>query len=185
MAVGKSTVSELVAARLGIPHVALDDLARTYYEEKGYDRAHAQEVLATQGETAFGRYAKPYYVYAVERVLEDHSDCVIDFGAGHVVHDDPKLFESVEASLAPHPNVILLLPSADTDESIAILHDRIMERVAEYAEEGEDYSWAIKENKHFITHPSNGRLAKATIYTKDRSAEETCQEVLRVCRGWG
>lgn len=30
-------------------------------------------------------------------------------------------------------------------------------RVAEYAEEGEDYSWAIEENRHFILHPSNTR----------------------------
>lgn len=180
MAVGKSTVSELLAARLGIPHVALDDVARSYYEEMGYDRAHAEDLLATQGETEFGRYTKPYYACAVQRVLEDHTDCVLDFGAGHVVHDDPKLFEIVRASLAPHPNVILLLPSADTDESIAILHDRILARVAEYAAEGEDYTWAIEENKFFITHPSNSRLAKATVYTKDKTAEETCREILRL-----
>jgi len=131
------------------------------------------------------RYIRPYYVHAVERVLEDHSGCVLDFGAGHVVHDDPSLFERVRATLAPHPNVILLLPSADVDESMAILHDRILERVAEYAEEGEDYSWAIEENKHFIRHPSNMQLAKATVYIQGKSPEETCEEIVQLVSNAG
>ena len=180
MAAGKTTVSELVAARLGTPHVAVDDVGRSYYEEAGYDRSHVEELLASQDETEYMKYVRPYYVHAVERVLEDHSGCVLDFGAGHVVHNDPSLFERVRAALAPHPNVILLLPSADMDESITILHDRILKRVAEYAEEGEDYSWAIEENKHFILHPSNMRLAKATVYTSDRSPEETSQEIIQL-----
>ncbi len=179
MAAGKTTVSQLVAARLRSPHVALDDVCRGYYEEAGYDRAHVEELLASQGEAECMKYVRPFYVSAVQRVLEDHAGAVLDFGAGHVVHDDPSLFESVSAALAPHPNVILLLPSADLDESIAILQDRLLERVAEYAEWGEDYSWAIAENRHFILHPSNRRLAKVTVYTKDRSPEETCQEIVQ------
>jgi len=179
MAAGKTTVSELVAARLGVAHVALDEVCRSYYEEAGYDRAHVEDLIASQDEAEYMKYVRPYYVHAVERVLEDHSGCVLDFGAGHVVHDDPSLFERVRAALAPHPNVILVLPSPDMNESMATLHDRILERVAEYAEEGEDYSWAIEENKHFILHPSNGRLATATVYTKDNSPEETCQEIVQ------
>lgn len=185
MAAGKTTVSGLVAAQLGTQHVALDDVCRSYYEEEGYNRAHAEELLVSQGETGFINYVAPYYAYAVQRVLEDHPGCVLDFGAGHVVHDDPSLFERVRATLAPHQNVILLLPSADLDESIAILHDRILLRVAEYAEEGEDYSWAIDENKRFILHPSNMRLAKATVYTKDQSPEETSQEIIQLVANEG
>ncbi len=185
MAAGKTTVSELVAARFGIPHVAVDDVCRSYYEEAGYDRAHVEELLASQGETEYMKYVRPFYVHAVERVLEDHSGCVLDFGAGHVVHDDPSLFERVRAALAPHPNVILLLPSPDMEESIAILHDRILQRVAEYAEEGEDYRWAIEENKQFILHPSNARLAKATVYAGDRTPVEICEEIVQLVSNEG
>lgn len=185
MTVGKTTVSELVAAQLGIPHVELDGVCRSYYEEAGYNRARAEELLAFQGETAFVKYAAPFHAHAVQRVIEDHAGCVLDFGAGHVVHDDPSLFERVRAALAPHPNVILLLPSADMDESIAILHDRILKRVAEYAEEGEDYSWAVDENKRFILHPSNTRLAKATVYTKDKSPVEVCKEIVQLVSSKG
>lgn len=180
MAAGKTTVSERVAARLGLPHVSLDDVGRGYYEEAGYDRAHAEELLTSVGETEGMTYIRPFYVHAVRRVLEDHPGCVLDFGAGHVVHDDPSLFESVRATLEPHPHVILLLPSPDMDESMAILHERILQRVAEYAEEGEDYSWAVEENKYFTLHPANMRLAKATVYTNGRSPEETCQEIVRL-----
>ena len=68
---------------------------------------------------------------------------------------------------------------------MAILHDRILQRVAEYAEDGEDYSWAVDENKRIILHPSNMRLAKATVYTKDKSPEETCQEIIQLVSSKG
>lgn len=148
--------------------------------KQGTERARVEELLASQDDSEYMKYVRPFYVHAVERVLDDYSDCVLTFGAGHVVHDDPSLFDRVSAALAPYPNVVLLLPSEDMDESMTILHGRILERVAEYAEEGEDYSWAIEENKHFVLHPSNMRLAKATVYTDGRSPEETCEEIVQL-----
>jgi hypothetical protein len=34
-------------------------------------------------------------------------------------------------------------------------------------------------NEYFIRHPSNQRLAKFLIYTKDKAPEEICEEILQ------
>lgn len=57
---------------------------------------------------------KPFEAYAVERMMADRPLAVIDFGAGHSVFEDETLFERVRVALEPFPNVVLLLPSADT-----------------------------------------------------------------------
>ena len=37
-------------------------------------------------------------------------------------------------------------------------------------------------NRYFIEHPSNARLATRTIYTKDQTAEQTRDEILRALK---
>jgi hypothetical protein len=38
-------------------------------------------------------------------------------------------------------------------------------------------------NEHFIRHHSNYDLAKYIVYTKDKTPEETCDEILSWVRG--
>jgi hypothetical protein len=70
--------------------------------------------------------------------------------------------------LAPFPNVVLLLPSPDLDESVLLL----MQRAGECVDGGVDF------HEHFVKHPSNQALAKVTVYTKGKTPEETRDEVL-------
>lgn len=97
---------------------------------------------------------------------------MVDFGAGHSVYDDEALFRRVALALVPYPNVFLLLPSADINESIQVLNERNKDELAD----------CIKVNEHFIRHPSNSRLAKFTVYTKGKTPAETCQEILALVK---
>lgn len=115
------------------------------------------------------RYWKPFEAYAVERLLLEHTNCVIDFGAGHSVYDDPLLFQSVQKALSPYPNVVLLLPSSDLEESIRILNERNQHLPDDIR----------STNEYFVKHLSNNELAKLTVYTKLKPPEETCREILR------
>src|SRR5690606_32472802 len=113
-------------------------------------------------------YWKPFEAHAVERILSEHHNCVIDLGAGHSVYEDENLFKRVQTALSTYPNVILLLPSPDLDESVSILNER------------EEFLREMKPNinEHFIKHPSNHKLAKYIVYTKEKTPEETCDEIL-------
>jgi adenylate kinase family enzyme len=173
---GKSTVAQLLAKKLNLPLCTVDNVRWAYYEEVGYDKDLAAKIAASdQGFQGVLRYSKPFEVQMIEKVLADHHG-LVDFGASNSVYDDKVLLAQVEKILAPYPNVILLLPSADLNESAEILKNRLIRMLNEAGEEFSDELFEL--NEYFIKHPSNYQLAKLVIYTKDKTPEEICDEIL-------
>jgi shikimate kinase len=175
MHAGKSTIAALLAGRFGVPRICMDDVRWDYYKEIGYTEADQKAAYDRGGFAAMVAYWKPFEAHAVERLLADHANdrCVIDFGAGHSVYEDVQLLERVRRAMEPYA-VVLLLPSPDVEESIAILRARRDERHPEQAGRPTDV------NEHFVRHPSNAQLAKFTIYTKGRSPEQAADDIATV-----
>lgn len=165
---GKSTLGKLLAEKLGLPSRSMDELRWDYYKEIGFDNAVQNEIGEREGFLGVYRYWKPFEAHAVERLLAEHHNCVIDFGGGHSVYEDDELFARVQQILAPYPNVVLILPSADLDESVQILRER----------NGENVPDGFDLNAHFVKHHSNHDLAKFVVYTKGKSPEATRDEIL-------
>lgn len=164
---GKTTAAEILAQRLGRTQVSMDLERYAYYQEIGYDEGLAQRKFEQGGWWARYRYWKPFEAYAVERILTDHPGAVIDFGAGHSVYEDDELFDRVAAVLAPYPNIFLLLPAENIEESLRILNDR------------EEQSPLLFEiNRHFLEHHSNYDLAKHIVYTGDKLPAAVSEEIL-------
>lgn len=174
---GKTTVGHLLAEKLNLPFCSVDDLREAYYQKVGYDHSFASQIAASaQGIQGVLRYSKPFEAQMVEQVLSDHHG-VIDFGASNSVYDDQWLFARVQNALAPYPNVVLLLPSSDVDESIAILRARLTPMLIE---SGKEFTEELFElNQYFVRHPSNHRLARLVIYTKDKTPENICNELVQ------
>ena len=169
---GKSTQGELLAEALQLPRWAMDEVRFGYYREIGYDEELAKEIEAKDGFLGLYRYWKPFEAYAVERLLAERSDCVIDFGGGHSVFEDDALFARAQQALAPYENVVLLLPSPDLDESVRVLIER----------EGPCVSNGFDFHEHFVKHPSNHALARRVVYTAGKTPEETRDEILRLVK---
>lgn len=55
--IGKTTVSKLLAERLGMPRVALDEIRFGYYKEIGYDLEISLEILARRDDPHIARLA--------------------------------------------------------------------------------------------------------------------------------
>jgi shikimate kinase len=172
MHAGKSTIARLLADRWGVRRICMDHVRWDYYREIGYDEARQKEAYERGGFAGMVAYWKPFEAHAVERLLADVAaeHCVIDFGAGHSVYEDPALFARVHKALTPHA-VVLLLPSSDPEESIPIL------RARRDALHPQQMGSPTDVNEHFVRHSSNSRLAKFTIYTRDRTPEQTVEDI--------
>jgi shikimate kinase len=165
---GKSTQGKLLSEKLGLPRCDMDRLRFDYYKEIGYDEAVAQQLAEKEGFLSKYRYWKAFEIHAVERLLAEHRNCVIDFGAGHSVYEDEAHFARAQRALAPYVNVVLLLPSPDLDESVRLLNERTGSLVAQ------DFDFC----EHFVKHHSNHDLARIVVYTHGKTPEETRDEIL-------
>lgn len=169
---GKSTQGELLAAALDLPQCPMDEHRWDYYAEIGYDKDFAERLGKHVGFWAVYMYWKEFECYAVERLLAEHRDCVIDFGAGHSVYEIDSHFKRAKAALKSYPNVVLLLPAADRAESLRLLNERA----------GKTEPDPLDINEHFIGHRSNYDLARHIVYTDGKAPEETRDEILERVR---
>jgi len=167
MGVGKSTIGGLVASKLDLPQVSMDKLRFDYYKEKDWTEKRQREIGDKEGFSGVYKYWKQYDVHAVERLLEEHKQCVIDFGAGHSIYENPEDFARVSEILAPYANVVLLLPSPDIDESISILKDRRATTID-----------GVEITEYLVSHPSSRELADFSIFTESRTPGEIMKEIL-------
>ncbi len=150
----------------------MDEIRTHYYKEIGYDEELAKQIHEKEGLLGVYRYWKPFGAYAVERLLSEKEEAVVDLGGGSSVYEDDALFARVEKALKPYPNVILILPSPVLEESISILN----ERTGGIISNGFDFC------EHFVRHHSNYDLAKHIVYNKGKTPQETTLEVLSLLK---
>ena len=72
---GKSTLSRLLAEKLGLPRRSMDDLRWDYYKEIGFDETVQKQIAEQEGFLGVYRYWKPFEAHAVERLLAEHYNC--------------------------------------------------------------------------------------------------------------
>ena len=167
--IGKSTVGQLLAKSRGQPQYSFDQCVWTYYRETGLTLEMA-EVLGDFDSLQW----QPYHAHAVKRFLQDHEHevCVMDLGAGHALYEGDYL-EEMRAAFAPY-DAILLIPSPDVTVSI---NDLAQRNDSHFYKKTQPHT---KWNSFFLEHPSGYQLARHIIYTKDKTPQETCQDVLAV-----
>jgi shikimate kinase len=163
---GKSTLGKLLGERLQRTQISLDKIRWDYYKEIGYEEQTQREIDEREGFGGVYRYWKRFEGHAVARALQDHQNCVMDFGAGHSVYEDDAEFAQVQALLSSQPNVVLILPSPDLDESVALLQERNTPKIGN-----------TPLTRYLVTHPAFRALATQTVYTQGKSTEESCMEI--------
>jgi shikimate kinase len=178
LAAGKSTLGALVAERLGLPFVDIDDIAWSYCAEVGWDLDRLHERDEAVGWAAAEREWEPARAHAVERTVADHPESVIALGAGYTSFTTPDYAEQVRRALAPIPDVVHLVPSPDPARSVVVLRERaVAGRGKDWIIDGHD--WIAR----WVADPLAAEVAAATVFTDgispDQSAEQLVQ--LREC----
>lgn len=164
---GKTTIGKMIAEKLSIPFYSLDEEEKQYTGPVGYDEAHYDLIKEQQGPFPAYEYARGFFDEAVVRFLAAHKDGVFDLGGGHPVVPDPQKQERIKKALEPYKNIVLLMPTQDTEESLKILYKR-----NEITDEIPDFNVLYFKDKTFWD------IAKVIVYTEGKTPEETCGEVL-------
>ncbi len=162
----KISVGKLLAEQLNLPFVFLEDISEKYYLEIGFNRTQQEQAWEENGADGFYRYMMPFNAYAIERALSEYRESVIEFTAEQSVYDDSQL-EKIKKILQPLTHVILLLYSPDTEESLRV-----------FEESNRAIVNGMEINEHFVKHHCNHDLAKYVVYTKDKTPEQICDDVL-------
>ena len=172
--VGKTTQGQLVAKVLNKRSLSLDSIATEYYKASGFSQSHFEEAKKEVGYLKAYQQWWPSLAYAAQKVVKDYPDCVIDFGAGHSHYEDELLFKKVKKTITLNSIIILLLPCADLERSVTLLRQRsIQERKRDWIHDGYDFI------EHWVKDYCNHDLATATIFTEDKTAEQTRDDILK------
>jgi len=124
IAVGKTTTAKLLSEKLNKPVISLDDHRFDYYKEIGYDNDHMKELHEKAGIMAIFQYGKIFDAYSIERILEDHNDCIFDFGGGNIVSGYSFDLDRIKKALDPYENVVFLIPCTDKEETLNFIYKR-------------------------------------------------------------
>lgn len=158
MGTGKSTIARMISTNLNMPQISLDnrDQLRQFYSNK----------------QSFNHF-KDFEFYLTGSVLTSlREPCVIDFGAGHSVYENPIMFHEMSKLISKFANVVYMIPSENKEESMEILNNRVLQRNKNLT------SQTLNDNRHFISAPCNEQLATIIQYTKDKTPEQISNEIL-------
>lgn len=151
---GKSTVAEELKRITGMPRVCLDAISSD---------------LRRKGIRARFDTSEEYNLYLIKNVIQnaEKEDIpgIADFGAGHSVYDNERIFGEVKKELSKFKNIVLILPSADVKESLDIMEKRS--------------TGDTRNNRKFITSPCNRDLATITVYANGRTPKEIAEEIMQ------
>ena len=171
MAVGKTSVALELSRQLDCVNVPLDRIRWYYYLKRDY--SIAREATLNHDFLQLQEYWKTFDVETITAALDDFSNCVMDFGAGHSYYPDPRRLAQMEEVLQPYPFIFLLLPSPDRETSLRVCLERLKKRYGDKLNDSDREAC-----RSYIWHESNARLARHTIYTEGKTVEEVAQEVL-------
>jgi len=168
---GKTTLGKLLAASLSCSFTSLDEYEQIYTQPVGYDPVIAEDLLSTQGLLKYYTYRRSFFDEAVVQFLASHPEGVLELGGGHPIVPDPDKQARIAAALRPYNRVILVIPTPDLHESVALLKTR--------------QGLSINDqdlNELYIVDDTFYRLAKVVVYTESKAPQETCQEILDLLR---
>lgn len=167
IAAGKTTVGRLLAARLGCEFHSLDAHELRYSEAAGFDLAEARRRFAAGGYHAEYAYRRAFFARGVLAFLAEFQEGILELGGGHPVVPDPGEQARIADALRPLPNVVLLMPREDLEESLEILRGRLGPEAAR-----------VDPNRIFMGDGVLEGLARHTVLTDGRTPEEVCEAVL-------
>jgi shikimate kinase len=169
---GKSTLSKMIAEELSLPSFSLD-AEEHLATSVGYDVKRYEQMQEEQGLLDAYEYRRSFYDRLVPLFLASHDHGVLDLGGGHPIVPDRIKQETIKRVLEPYENIVLLMPTSNSAESIKILRKR-----NQLADDEPDLNELYFHNGN----RTFWEIAKFPVYTEGKTPEQTHAEILKLLK---
>lgn len=89
----KTSVGKLLAQQLDLPFISLSDVSEKYFLEIEFNQKQLEEALEKDGGDGYYRYIQPFNAYAIERVLSEHQESVIELASEQSVDESVEILK--------------------------------------------------------------------------------------------
>ena len=175
MRVGKSSTAKILSERLNKPIINLDNLRRTFSEQEKINVDEFRELIDTGQICKYYETSRAFELKLVNFVINEHCDCIFDFGGGNASYESDEHTLRLKEMLAPFNNSFLLLPSNDLIDSMMTLNRRSINRPPKFQPLSEEQ---LKFNNKILTFHFAHSIAKHRILNEHMSIEETANTIL-------
>lgn len=174
MRVGKSSTATILSERLNKPIINLDNLRGEFAEQTKIDVVFYRKLLDEGKLCRYYEESRAFELKLVNFVLNEHSNCIFDFGGGNASYESEEHIFCLQEMLAPFHNSFLLLPSNDLIDSMMTLNRRSMDRPPKFLPLSEEQ---LNFNNKILTFHYAHSVAKHIILNEHTSIEETANTI--------
>ena len=174
--VGKSTISKIVAEKLGLEYVSSDEIGDKAMEHLGgLDKAIKSKAI--EGFINQGGYT------LILDVFRNKKDFIFDLSGGSVSSRKmPEASAEVRAAAKKNSFIAGLLPSENEEESVKFLFEREKERV--HFREIDKAELHKKVDDDYRKFPPLFReFCNMIVYTRGKTPEKIAEEIIRKVSG--
>ena len=178
MSVGKSTTAQAIASKLNTKYLHIDDVRWKYFDELKYNHEEVKKIWEKEGFIKVFEYWRLYEAHAVERMMFDYNNKIIDFGAGFSMFNDTTLLQKVQNAMQNNHTFLILPCKGNEKESLKILKERFIRRsgLDTISKDTEDFLLLS------LSYPSHKKLADHIIYTENKTPEEVASEIINILK---
>lgn len=175
-AAGKSTIAGELCKSLSAPVVSLDELAKAFLPELGFDVTEAEARFA-QGFSHWRAYVAKFEVQLLSISMKMFEDCIFDIGAGFVVADHDAAITSLPSqALKGFSNVVHVTPALESQLALTICYERLCQRNLPDV----SHAQCMEIARYFSARSEDfERLATVSVVTQN---ESPAQSVIRILK---
>lgn len=168
--VGKTTISKIVAEKLGLKYISSDEIGEKSFEKHGgLDRAMKSGIVEDS-------IKKGGYSFILE-VYDKKDNFLFDLSGGSFASKKlPEQTLEVRTKAKNRSIVIGLLPYEDKEKSIRLLFDRERKRL--HFREMNDKDLLEKTRRSYDNFDTFNEYCNLIVYTEDKSPQDVAMEVI-------
>jgi len=173
--VGKTTISKIVAEKLGLDYVSSDEIGeKAMNSQGGLDKAIKSGAIDS--------FIKDSAYGLIREVYENKNDFVFDLSGGSISSKKfSEASEKVRKKAKESSIIIGLLVCENQEKSIEILFER--EKQREHFKNMDEQELFEKVKKDYPKfEPIFNDICNKIIYIKDKTSEEVAEEVVELIR---